>query len=120
MGELRDFVAEMLERHCAAVEMLEPDGLEALAPEPLREAMGWQEFVRLSFGSRHPEEAIPIGLEGDWLDRFGALLGEHGRWTERQITVPGALGAPGDPERILDHALGQDAAALRAAELIEP
>jgi hypothetical protein len=105
MGELRDFVAEMLERHGAAVEMLEPDGLEALTPEPLREVMGWQEFVQLSFGSRRPEEAIPIGLEGDWLDRFGALLGEHGRWTERQITVPSALGAPGDSERILDHAL---------------
>ncbi len=27
----------------------------------------------------------PIGLEGDWLDRFGALLGERGRWAERQL-----------------------------------
>ena len=82
-----------------------PTDIEALAPEPLRETMGWQEFVRLSFGSRRPHDAIPIGLEGDWLDRFGALLGEHGRFTERQITLPGGFGAPGDPHRILDHAL---------------
>jgi predicted RNA-binding Zn-ribbon protein involved in translation (DUF1610 family) len=105
MSELRDFVAEMLERHGAAVEIVEPDGLEALAPEPLRGAMDWQEFVRLSFGSRRSQDSIPIGLEGDWLDRFGALLGEHGRFSERQITLPGGIGAPGDPQRILDHAL---------------
>lgn len=105
MGELRDFVAEILERHGAAVEMVEPDAIEALVPEPLRETMDWQEFVRLSFGSRRPQDTIPIGLEGDWLDRFGALLGEHGRFTERQITLRGGVGAPSDPERILDHAL---------------
>ena len=49
--------------------------------------------------------AIRIGLEGDWLDRFGALLGERGRWAERQLTLPGAARAPGDPERMLDRAL---------------
>src|SRR5260370_34755160 len=83
MGELRDFVAEVLERRGAAVEAMETDGLEVLAPEPLRKALGWPELARLGFGAQRPEQAIPVGLEGDWLDRFGALLGGVGRWSER-------------------------------------
>src|SRR5438093_7821 len=78
MGALRDFVADMLEAEGAAIEPVEPDGLEVLAPEPLRAAMGWTEFERLGFGATLPVGAIPIGLEGDWLDRFGTLLGERG------------------------------------------
>lgn len=103
MGELRDFVAEVLERRGAAAEAIEPDGLEVLAPEPLRRALGWPELARLGFGAQRPEQAIPIGLEGDWLDRFGALLGGDGRWSERQI-----LGGPascGDPQRTLEQGL---------------
>ena len=34
MGALRDFVADMLESEGAAIEPVEPDGLEVLAPEP--------------------------------------------------------------------------------------
>ncbi len=105
MGELRDFVAGMLERQGAVVEALEPDGLVVLAPEPVRQTMGWPELARLGFGGQQPEGTVRIGLEGDWLDRFGALLGGHGCWAERQLKLPGAAGAPGDPERMLDHAL---------------
>jgi hypothetical protein len=103
MGELRDFVAEVLERRGAAVEALEPDGLEVLAPKPVRDALGLPELARLGFGAQRPEHAIPIGLEGDWLDRFGTLLGDDGRWTERELS--GGPAMAGDPERILDHAL---------------
>jgi hypothetical protein len=103
MGELRGFVAEVLERRGAAVEAVEPDGLEVLAPEPLRKALAWPELARLGFGTKRPEEAIPIGLEGDWLDRFGALLGDDGRWSERQFS--GGPPSCGDPERVLEHAL---------------
>ena len=46
MGALRDFVSEVLETEGSAVEAVEPDGLEVLAPEPLRTAMGWPELVR--------------------------------------------------------------------------
>src|ERR1700726_982513 len=105
MGALRDFVADMLEREGAAIEPVEPDGLEVLAPESVRAVLGWPEFARIGFGATRPTGAIPIGLEGDWLDRFGTLLGERGRFSERQITLPGGIGAPGDPQRILDHAL---------------
>jgi hypothetical protein len=103
MGELRDFVADVLERRGAAVEAMEPDGLEVMAPEPLRKALGWPELARLGFGAQRPEQAIPMGLEGDWLDRFGALLGNDGRWSERQVC--GGLTSCGDPERILEHGL---------------
>ncbi len=105
MSEFRDFAAEMLERQGAAVEAIEPDGLDVLAPQPVRDAMGWPEMARLGFGVQRPDHAIPIGLEGDWLDRFGTLLGEEGRWAERQVTLSGQLLAPGDPERVLERAL---------------
>ena len=88
MGALRDFVADMLEAEGAAIEPVEPDGLDVLAPAALRVAMGWREFARLGFGATLPAGAMPIGLEGDWLDRFGALLGDRGRWAERQVEPP--------------------------------
>src|SRR5271167_3231877 len=105
MGALRDFVADMLESEGAAIEPVEPDGLEVLAPERLRAVMGWPEFARLGFAATLPTGAIPIGLEGDWLDRFGALLGERGRFAERQLVVADNIAAPSDPQRLLDHAL---------------
>jgi hypothetical protein len=105
MGAFRDFVADLLENHGAAIEPVEPDGLEVLAPEPLRTAMGWPEFARLGFGATLPDGAMPIRLEGDWLDRFGALLGERGRFAERQLVVADNVAPPSDPERVLDRAL---------------
>lgn len=104
METLRDFVAELLESQGAAIETLEPDGLEVLAPAVLRNAMGWPELARLGFGGELPDQAMRIGLEGDWLDRFGGLLGENGRWAERQMT-PRDTPALGNPERLLDHAI---------------
>jgi hypothetical protein len=105
MSELRDFVADLLERNGAAVDALDPDGLEVLAPAPLQKAMGWPELARLGFGASRAHGAIPIGLEGDWLDRFGALLGDEGRWSERQVRPTIAVPAPSEPERMLDRAL---------------
>lgn len=105
MGDLRDFVSDLLETEGAAVDFIEPDGLEVLAPEPLRAAMGWPEFIRLGFGPAPPPGATPIGLEGDWLDRFGALFGERGRFAERQLDLCDALAPPSDPERLLGRAL---------------
>ena len=105
MSELREFVADLLERHGAAVEALDPDGLEVLAPAPLQKAMGWPELARLGFGAERSQGAIAIGLEGDWLERFGALLADEGRWSEREARPPVAVPAPSDPERVLDRAL---------------
>jgi len=105
MAAFRDFVADVLELEGAAVEPVEPDGLQLLAPDAIRKAMGWPELARLGFGAALPRDAIPIGLEGDWLERFGALLGQRGRWAERQLTLPASTAQLADPERVLDRAL---------------
>jgi len=105
MGELRDFVAELMERHGAAVEMLETDRLQVLASPALQAALGWPELSQLSFGTKRPDDAIAIGFEGDWLTRLGSLLSNHGRWAERQLMLTSAAEAPSDPERILARAL---------------
>ena len=119
MGALRDFVAGVLETQGAVVEALEPDGLEVLAPTALRDIMGWPELVRLDFGSDVPVHALRIGLEGDWLDRFGVLLREHGRWAERQLTLSAAPPAPSHPERLLESALTLPNAVWRFQRMTE-
>src|SRR6185295_4835212 len=105
MSALREFVADLLDSEGALVEPVEPDSLDVLAPEPLRAAMGWPELARLGFGAQLPPDAMPVGLEGDWLDRFGALLGDRGRLAERQLVPPAPLTPPSDPERRLEATL---------------
>jgi len=79
MATLRDFVADLMERQGAAVEPLEPDGLTVIAPPEIRAALGWPELARLGFGTELPAAAQRIGMESDWLERFGTLLSGHGR-----------------------------------------
>ena len=105
MSELREFVADLLERKGAAIEALAPDSLEVLAPATLRKQLGWPELVHLSFGPERAHGTIAIGLEGDWLDRFGTLLADEGRWSEREVRLPAAVLPPSDPERVLDRML---------------
>jgi hypothetical protein len=105
MSALREFVADLLDGEGALVEPLEPDGLDVLAPEPLRAALGWPELARLGFGTQLPPGAMPVGLEGDWLNRFGALIGDRGRLAERQLVLPASAPGPSDPERRLEAAL---------------
>lgn len=104
MTMLRGFVADLLERQGAVVEAMEPDGLEVLAPPQIRAVFGWPELVRLGFGLELPAAARRVGMEGDWLERFGAVLGGSGRHAERQIG-PADLPMAGDPERLLGHCL---------------
>src|SRR5262245_15996667 len=105
MGALREFVADVLESEGAAVEPIEPDELDVLAPEPLCRTMGWPELVRLGFGPVPAAGATPIRLEGDWLDRFAALIGDRGRFAERQLLLPREIAAPGTPERLIERAI---------------
>ncbi len=104
MSALRDFVADLMEREGAAVETLEPDGLTVIAPPEVRATLGLPELARLGFGADQPAGAQRIGIEGEWLERFGKLLASHGRLAERQIDCdpPSMLG---DPERLLGHTL---------------
>lgn len=104
MTALRNFVADLMEREGAAVDTLEPDGLAVMAPPEVRAALGWPELARLGFGADLPAGAERIGVEGGWLERFGALIADRGRYAERQIECdpPPILS---DPERLVDRVL---------------
>ncbi len=115
MGALRDFVADLMERDGSVTDPVEPDGLDVMPTDPVRKALGWPEFARLGFGAELPKDAIPIRLEGDWLDRFGGLLGERGRIAERQLVLGEESHPPGDPQRLIDRALQLPNAVWRLA-----
>ncbi len=97
MGALRDFVAEMLESRGGGHRAGGAGRARGAGSGRARRRMGWPEFARLGFGATLPRGAIPIGLEGDWLDRFGTLLGERGRFAERQLRCRPHVAAPSDP-----------------------
>ena len=105
MSELREVVVDLLERRGAAVEAIGSHELAVLAPAEILKTMGWPELARLAFGPERSPEAIAIGLEGDWLERFAALLGDEGRWSEREVRLDNGARAPGDPLQVLDRTL---------------
>ena len=105
MSDLQAFVADLLERRGAAVEAVDSHELAVLAPGHVRKSMGWPELSRLSFGTERSRDAIPIGLEGDWVDRFAALLGDEGRWGMREVSPANGMPPLSDPQRVLDRAL---------------
>ena len=115
MTSLRSFVADVLDTQGAMIDLVDPDGLDVIAPEPMRAAFGWPELARLGFGPQMPTGAMHIGLEGDWLDKFGALLGEHGRFAERQLVPDTAVHPPADPTAMINHVLELPNAVWRLA-----
>ncbi len=110
-GRMQNFVAALLRHEGALIETIEPDGLEILAPPPVRDALGVDELCRLGFGATLPDAARRVGIEGDWLRRFARLLGDRGQWTRRVLSVQAR--APGDPERVLGHELLLENATFR-------
>jgi hypothetical protein len=103
LNQLQQFVATLLEKTGAVVEVIEPEGLEVLAPPPLQQALQLPEWARLGFGAELPAQAQRVSLESDWMERLAGLLGEHGRWTRRVLNPDNP--PPGSPERILQHSL---------------
>jgi hypothetical protein len=114
-SRMQDFVAELLRHEDALVEPIEPDGLEVLAPPDVQRALGVAELARLGFGTSLPPGAIRVGLEGDWLERFGHILGARGRWARRVLSADAR--APGDPDRTLGHELVLDNATYRLLDV---
>jgi hypothetical protein len=110
-SRLQSFVVDLLRHEDALVESIEPEGLEVLAPEAMQRALGVGELSRLGFGSTLPSGATRVGMEGDWLDRFGTLLGARGRWTRQVLAADARM--PSDPERVLGHELVLDNATFR-------
>ena len=109
---MQAFAAALLRHAGALVEPIEPEGLEVLAPPAVQRALQVDEMCHLAFGPSQLPSARRVGIEGDWLDRFGELLGEQGRWTRRFLPAP-TRAVPGDPERILGHELVLDNATFR-------
>lgn len=99
----RDFAASLLAHEGALIEPLAPTGLEAMLPETLQQTLHAPELVRLGFAADLPPEAQRVSLESDWLERFGALLGERGRSLQAVLHV--IAPTPSNPERLLEHAL---------------
>jgi hypothetical protein len=105
VSTLQEFVAGLLESEGAIVDQIEPEALDVLAPAPLRKILGWPELTRLGFGATLPEGALPVSLEGDWLDRFGGLMGERGRLAERMIPPESDHPPPAAPEKLFERTL---------------
>ena len=114
MGRLQNFVADLCEREGALVEEIDPDGLEIVAPPRLQRAMGIPDFCRVGFGAALPQGARRIGIEADWLDRFGEVIGERGRWCRFVLCPVNPALASG--ERILEHELVLGNAPFRLIE----
>ncbi len=109
-GPMQRFVAELLTAEGALVEPVEPEGLEAVVPPSLQQALGVPELCRLGFGTTLPEAAVRVGIESDWLDRCARVMGERGRWSRRVLDASAGLG---DAEAALAHELPLDNATFR-------
>jgi hypothetical protein len=107
---MQRFVAELLTAEGALVEPIEPEGLEAVVPPMLQQALGVAELCRLGFGTTLPDGATRVGIESDWLDRCARAMGERGRWS--RLVLPAAANL-GDAEAVLARELSLDNATFR-------
>jgi len=103
MNQLQRFFSGLLEASGAAVEAIDPEGLEVLAPPAVRRALGLAEWARLGFGAELPDHAQRVTLESQVMERVSALLGERGRYARRILAVGNP--ALANPERILEQNL---------------
>jgi hypothetical protein len=110
-NSFRDFAARLLEYDGALVERVEPEGLEVLAPAPLAHALQIPEHARFGFAAELPADAERVGLESDWLERFGHVLGARGRVA--RVTLPVELPHLTNPERVVEHTLSLQNAVYR-------
>lgn len=110
-NSFRDFAARLLDYQGVLVERIEPHGLELLAPAPVAEVLQIPELARLGFAAELPPNAERVGLESDWLERFGLLLGERGQTA--RVTLPVALPQLANPERVVEHTISLQNAVYR-------
>jgi hypothetical protein len=124
MSDLQEFVTDLLERNGAVVESTDARELAVLSPPLVQKSLGLPEFARLGFGTpgfgtERSHDTVPVGLEGDWMERLATLLHEKGRWSQRELLVADELPTPGDPQRVLDRALDLPNAACRFLGITE-
>lgn len=99
----RDFVARLMSAEGADVELVEPCGLEFIAPTRLQQSLQVPEFGKLGFGSGAQTNSQPVTFESDWIQRLGDVLGNRGRTSRRMLYVE--MPSLAEPERILRHTL---------------
>lgn len=102
-NSFRDFAARLLDYEGVLVERIEPQGLEVLAPAPVAKVLQIPELARFGFAAELPANAERVGLESDWLERFGHLLGARGQGA--RVTLPVALPRLTNAERVVEHAV---------------
>ena len=79
MSMFRDVVSGALAAEGAAVEYIEPDGLEILATPQLASALAIDELSRFGFGPELPLEASRVSLESEWLGNLENLVSDRGK-----------------------------------------
>jgi hypothetical protein len=110
-ARFRNLTLRLLEREGALTEKLMPDGLQAVLPAALQTSLGAGELLRLGFGPELPDGALRAGLESDWLEKIGGLLGARGRTLRLALGVGRA--APPPPERLLERTVALTNAVYR-------
>lgn len=115
VNQLQQFLNIILEKHGAAVEVINPEGLEVLAPPALQQALHIPELARLGFGAELPPRAQRMSLESELLNNLAGLLGEHGRHLRRVLRPDNPPLA--HPERVLQHALELPNAVFRLQDV---
>jgi hypothetical protein len=116
IGRMQHFAADLLTQQGALVEFIEPEGLEVLASPSVRQALGVNELFRIGFGATLPAGAERVGIESDWLERFGRLLGQHGRCA--RLVLHSDVRASSDPQSVLERALVLDNATFRLLDVV--
>lgn len=115
MNQLQKFERMILEKHGAVVDVIDPEGLEVLAPPPVQQALRIPEWVRLGFGPELPADARRVNLDADLLERLGSLLGEHGRCARRALMPDNPPLV--HPDRILEQTLALGNAVYRLQDV---
>ncbi|MDT5158951.1 MAG: hypothetical protein QOC99_3601 [Acidobacteriota bacterium] len=110
-SSFRDFAGRLLDYEGVLVERIEPEGLELLAPAPVAQVLQIPELARLGFAADLPANSERVGLESDWLERFGLLLGERGQTA--RVTLPVALPQLTNAERVVEHTVNLQNAVYR-------
>ncbi|MBA3714838.1 MAG: hypothetical protein H0W76_20660 [Pyrinomonadaceae bacterium] len=110
-SSFRNFAARLLDYEGVLVEHIEPEGLELLAPAPVAKVLHISELARLGFAAELPANAERVGLESDWLERFGHLLGARGQTA--RVVLPIALPPLTNAERVVEHTVNLQNAVYR-------
>ena len=83
MGDLQQFVAELLEEHGAVVEPVDPEGLDVLVPPSVQRALDVPEVARFGFAAELPPSCRPMPGASDW-SRTGLTA-----WSGCSVTMAG-------------------------------